>query len=251
MPQESTPQMTGHGFFPLSLAARYEKLAEERDAQKGPRYFRLNYALLFWLFFIGSILGLGLETIYHLVVFGGWESRAGLVWGPFSPIYGSGACILTLLLNRYYYKHDLIIFLISMAIGSVIEYCTSFGMEVLWNAVAWDYSGTFGSINGRTNFMFGMMWGLLGLFWVRILFPVLKKGFSLIDLKKAATVSLTWIMSLFMLFNIVVSCLALERQSERLDNIPAHTRIDQLIDKHFPNEWMEKRFENMTVSPRQ
>ena len=52
----------------------------------------------FIIFLISSILGLLLETVYTLVVFGVFESRAGLVWGPFSPLYGCGAVLLTALL---------------------------------------------------------------------------------------------------------------------------------------------------------
>ncbi len=53
-----------------------------------------------------------------------------------------------------------------MVVGASLEYGASWMMETFWHAIAWDL-GTFGSINGRTNFFFGVMWGTLGLFWVR------------------------------------------------------------------------------------
>ena len=59
--------------------------------------------------------------------------------------------VLTVSLNRFYHSHNLIIFLIAMLLGSVMEYATSWLMEVLWGAIAWDYTGTFGSINGRSE----------------------------------------------------------------------------------------------------
>ena len=45
------------------------------------------------LFVAGSVFGLVVETAFHAIVYGGYESRAGLVWGPFSPIYGVGAVV--------------------------------------------------------------------------------------------------------------------------------------------------------------
>ena len=131
-------------------------------------FLGIDYFTLFWIFVAGCVFGLVVETVFHAIVYGGYESRAGLVWGPFSPIYGTGAVVLTVSLNRFYHSHNLVIFLVAMVVGSVLEYVTSWGMEFFWGAVAWNYSGTFGSINGRTNFAFGMMWGLLGLVWVRV-----------------------------------------------------------------------------------
>ena len=49
-----------------------------------PRYIQLSFAKLFWIFVVGSILGLLIEDVFHVLVYHEWESRAGLVWGPFS-----------------------------------------------------------------------------------------------------------------------------------------------------------------------
>lgn len=50
------------------------------------------------IFLIASILGLVLEMVWMFAMFGIVESRVGLVWGPFSPLYGFGAVLLTMLL---------------------------------------------------------------------------------------------------------------------------------------------------------
>ncbi len=211
-------------------------------------YLTLDFFTLFWLFFAGSIIGLAVETVFHMIVYGGWESRAGLVWGPFSPIYGVGAVLLTLFLNRFYHSHNLVVFLIAMVIGSLIEYATSWLMEVAWGAVAWDYTGTFGSIQGRTNFFFGMMWGMLGLVWVRVFLPFVKFVFSHINRKSVVVKVIMVCMVVFMAVNIVCTCLALSRESERKDGIPATNPVQQLCDTWFPDSYLQARFENMTVS---
>ncbi|MEG1517525.1 MAG: putative ABC transporter permease [Raoultibacter sp.] len=236
---------------PLTTRPRndtYIKAVKEVKSLFGRRFIKLNFFTLFWLFVIGSIIGLGVETVFHAIVYGGYESRAGLVWGPFSPIYGAGAALLTLFLNRFYYSHNLVIFLIAMVVGSAIEYITSWGMQFFWGAIAWDYSGTFGSIGGRTNFLFGMMWGMLGLVWVRVVLPLVKRGFKRINQKSKIIKIITILVTLFMVVNIVVTCLAMDRQSQRAAGIPASNPIEHAIDTTFPDAWMQARFENMTIS---
>lgn len=226
------------------------KLIRSFRAQLAPRYLHLSFFTLFWIFFSASILGLFLEDIFHLVVYGGWESRAGFVWGPFSPIYGVGAVVLTLFLNRFYYTHDLIIFLVAMVLGSCLEFGASWMMEYFWNAIAWDYTGTFCSIAGRTNFFFGVMWGTLGLFWVRMVLPIIKRiQFRFPHPHHKVYKTITWILIVFMFVNAVVTVLALHREGQRSEGIPAASPIDHALDEVFPDEWLQERFHNMTVSP--
>ena len=201
------------------------EIGKEAREQVRPNqgYLKIDYFTLFWLFVAGSVFGLVVETVFHAIVYGGYESRAGLVWGPFSPIYGVGAVVLTVSLNRFYHSHNLIIFLIAMLLGSVMEYATSWLMEVLWGAIAWDYTGTFGSINGRTNFAFGVMWGLLGLVWVRTILPFIKRVFSHVDARSMLARLVTAALSLFMALNIAVTLLALDREGQRAAGVPATT----------------------------
>lgn len=210
-------------------------------------YLKIDYFTLFWLFVAGCVFGLAVETVFHAIVYGSMESRAGLVWGPFSPIYGVGAVVLTVSLNRFYHSHNLIIFLVAMLLGSVMEYTTSWLMEVLWGAVAWDYSGTFGSIDGRTNFAFGVMWGLLGLVWVRIILPFIRRVFSHVDSKSTLTRAITVALSLFMAVDIAVTVLALDREGQRAAGVPALTWEQQFFDDHFPDSFLQARMQNMSV----
>ena len=214
-----------------------------------PGYLNLSFLLLFWVFVSASVLGLALEDVFHVLVYGGYESRAGFVWGPFSPIYGVGAVALTLFLNRFYYTHDLVIFLVAMVVGASLEYGASWMMETFWHAIAWDYTGTFGSINGRTNFFFGVMWGTLGLFWVRLVLPIIKgvqKRFSNKSSKAFKVIS--WLLVVFILVDAVMTVLVLHREGQRTQGIPPATQIDVMLDDVFPDEWLQERFHNMTVS---
>lgn len=225
------------------------ELGQEVKEQVRPDqgYLKLDYFTLFWLFIAGCVFGLAVETVFHAIVYGGFESRTGLVWGPFSPIYGVGAVVLTAFLNRFYHSHNLIIFLVAMVLGSCIEYGTSLLMEYLWGAIAWDYTGTFGSIDGRTNFAFGVMWGLLGLVWVRTVLPFIRRVFSHIHAKSLLARVITFALTLFMVVDITTTVLALDREGQRARNIPATTWEQQFFDEYFPDSYLQARMQNMSV----
>ncbi|MDR0308545.1 MAG: putative ABC transporter permease, partial [Coriobacteriales bacterium] len=125
-------------------------------------HIRLNYYNLFWIFIICSILGLVGETLFCYLQTGRIHSRAGLVWGPFSPIYGSCAVFMTIVLNRIRNRHLPVIILTSMLIGMAFEFLVSLLLERCFGLQSWDYSGTFMNIGGRTNLFFGIIWGVAG-----------------------------------------------------------------------------------------
>ena len=77
---------------------------------------------------------------------------------------------------------------------------------------------------------------------------VYKRQFQHINFKSTAMRIFTWLMVIFMAVNIVVTVLALHREGQRTENIPPATPIDVWLDETFPDDWMQKRFENMTVS---
>ena len=53
------------------------------------------------IFIVASVAGLILEMVWMFVSSGRTELRVGLVWGPFSPLYGFGACLLTMVLWNF------------------------------------------------------------------------------------------------------------------------------------------------------
>ena len=225
-----------------------QEVKEQVKPDRG--FLHIDYFTLFWLFVSGCVFGLVVETAFHAIVYGGYESRAGLVWGPFSPIYGVAAVVLTAFLNRFYHSHNLIIFLVSMVLGSVIEYSASLMMEELWGAVAWNYDGTFGSIHGRTNFAFGVMWGLLGLVWVRTVLPAIKHAFTHVNAKSIAVRLVTAVLSVFLALDIALTLFALDRESQRAVGVPATTWEQQFFDQHFTDDYLQSRMQNRSVNGR-
>ena len=123
----------------------------------------LSPAKLFWLFVIGSFVGFVLETIGCLVTAHHFEVRVGLVLGPFIPVYGIGAVALTLALYRLRGRRELLIFFVAALAGGLVEYLSSLFQELALGTISWEYSDTPLNVGGRTNLMFSLIWGVLGL----------------------------------------------------------------------------------------
>ena len=229
-----------------------------RDLE-GKGFIELNFFNLFWVFVVCCFLGLIIETVYHfaVVVPGEIQDRAGLLFGPFSPIYGFGAVLMTVALNRFYKANPAIIFVVSAVIGGLFEAATSLFMELGFGAVAWDYSGStiFGLFpdpiavifGGRTSALFMCMWGVLGFVWIKVCLPWMLKLINLIPWK--VRYSFTTICAVLMLVNGVMTLEALDCWFERLSGIPQTTPIEQFYAERYDNDYMAHRFESMTITP--
>lgn len=227
--------------------------------ETGEGYIKLNYFNLFWVFFVCSVLGLILEEVWHMVVVdpGVYQDRAGMLFGPFSPIYGFGAVLMTMALNRFYKKNPLIIFLVSTLIGGAFEVFVGWFMQTSFGVVSWSYSHIrlFGMpdpiavlTGGRTCTPFACMWGLGGLIWIKVLLPRLLKLINMIPWKRrySATVILTAVM----LIDGVMTLQSLDYWYQRVNGTVRNIPVAQFYDKHFDNEYMENRFQSMTMSPK-
>ena len=55
---------------------------------------------IFFIFMIGSLIGYIVEMIVALVQNGHLESRQGVLYGPFTPVYGIGIIVFYLFFNK-------------------------------------------------------------------------------------------------------------------------------------------------------
>ena len=217
--------------------------------ETGKGFIALNFFNLFWIFTVCCVLGLIIETVYHFVVVdpGHYQDRAGLLFGPFSPIYGFGAVLMTVALNRFHDKNVVLIFLVSAVIGGAFEYLTSWFMQFAFGIVAWDYSGTFLSIDGRTNGMFMAMWGVLGVVWIKLCLPWMLKLVNLIPWNWRYAV--TSVCAALMIVDGAMTLLSLDCWYQRMAGKPAETAMAQFFDRNFDNEYMQERFQSMSIDP--
>lgn len=203
----------------------------------------LNYYKLFLLCFVGSFLGVVIETIFVLATRGIWMNRVGLVYGPFNLLYGAGAVILTLALYRFRNRGSWLSFLGGMVIGSVVEYVCSWAQEMAFGSRSWDYSNAPFNINGRICLLFTIFWGILGVFWIKNIYPRMTQW--ILKIPEKAGKPAVWVLTVFLVFNSAVSVISVYRWSQRLDNVPPRGQFWEMIDERFPDERMERTFPSM------
>lgn len=195
---------------------------------------------IFWVFLFGCIFGCVFEMVLTFFQRGVWVSRQGVIYGPFNPVYGLGAVIFTIFLTKY--KNPLKIFLGGMLLGGGFEYICSLLQQMIFGTTSWNYSKQFLNIGGRTSFWIMVGWGILGLIYVKLVYPVLSKLIEKIPVRIGNV--LTIILALFMIVDCGISASACLRQSERDSGIKAENKFDVFLDKHYPDNRLEKVFEN-------
>lgn len=203
----------------------------------------LNFYKLMLIFFIGCFTGVVIETLWCLLTRGYFESRAGLVYGPFNLVYGIGALVLSLCLYKFRNRGSWISFLSSILVGSVVEYGCSWVQELMFGTRSWDYSNMPFNINGRICLLYSIFWGILGVFWIKTLYPRISRLILKIPNKIGKIV--TWIVTVFMVINIAVSGIAVMRWGQRVRGAEPSNEFWEFIDERFPDERMERIYANM------
>lgn len=198
---------------------------------------------LIWVFLSTAFLGDFIETVYCGLVDGKWMSRSSVLYGPFSFVWGAGAVLLTIVLQRLAGKNDRYVFAAGFVIGGVYEYSCSVLTEALFGTVFWDYSNMPLNIGGRTNAMFCFFWGSLAVIWVKEIYPRLSRRIE--DLPHLPGKILTWAALLFMLCNAALTAAAMARYGTRTLQPAPSNQFEEFLDQHYTDEYMEHRWQNM------
>jgi len=148
---------------------------------KERQYFEKWYGFTTYIlfFFTFSIMGWIWEVGLHVVQTGDFVKR-GVLYGPWLPIYGTGG-VLVLLLLRKAFRNPIFTFFLTMVISSVMEYFTSWVLEMNTGVRWWDYSGYFMNINGRICLQGAVVFGIGGCLIVYIFAPGLEMLYKKIN----------------------------------------------------------------------
>ena len=164
-----------------------DRLSPNMITQKKDRPLKIHYlrrysvASLIFMFFIFSFLGWTWEVSIHLFKRGIFINR-GVLHGPWLPIYGSGGILILVLLYRLR-KWPILEFLATVLICGVVEYFTSYYLELTKGMRWWDYSGYFLNLNGRICAEGLFVFGVGGMALVYIVAPIIDSLFRRVNAK--------------------------------------------------------------------
>lgn len=136
----------------------------------------LDYLLYFIIY---SFVGWLAEVIFVYIKTGKFVN-CGLLYGPFLPIYGSGA-LGAVLIGQYLDNNYLLIFILSALISSMIEYAVHYVLEKTLNLRLWDYSDKVFNLNSRICLEYATLFGIGSVAVVVMLHPWIADQISGID----------------------------------------------------------------------
>ena len=206
----------------------------------------LNFYKLFWVFFIGAFIGVVVEVIFCLIVDHHYESRKGVIYGPFNPVYGFGAVLMTMALYWLRKRNSVWIFVCGAILGAAFEYICSWYQETFLGTVSWDYSDMIGNIGGRTSLLYALFWGTLAIAWMKLIYPFLSRLIEKIPNRIGK--ALTWVLAIFMAFNCLISAAAVNRMSARHEGVEARSAFDVFLDETYPDEFLTQIYTHMAYS---
>lgn len=138
-------------------------------------------------------------------------------------------------------------FLSFAVLGGVVEFAASWFLQRFFGILAWDYTGTFLSIDGRTNGFFMFLWGVLGVLFVRVVMPwVHTHVFPLVERVPRRA---TGVCAALMVVDIVLTLIAFNCWYHRSAGQVPQTPVQTFCAEYFDDGFMARRFEVMSLYP--
>ncbi len=169
--------------------------------------------LTYWVIY--SFLGWVLESIVRTIC----EKKiinTGFLKGPFCPIYGFGAIIMILFLDRFK-NNVLFLFLISIIVLTLWEYIVGVLLEKLFSTKYWDYSDHKLNYKGRICLTNSIAWGILGVLFINYIHPFVMQMLNHVDFIYVFII--TSIIALILLIDTIISVVKIKNIKSTLEKI--------------------------------
>lgn len=155
-------------------------------------------------FFTYAFLGWALETIFCLVTLGTFLKR-GFLYGPICPMYGYAAISMIYFLRKIK-SNTISKFFLCMILFTIFEYIVAVVLEALFGLRWWDYSNERFNFQGRISLPYSIAWGIIGVVFVEMIHPRVKKIVEKIENKinlKVFNVLLYFIICIYFLDTVL------------------------------------------------
>jgi len=224
---------------------KVEKNEVKDEQNKSKKSFSiLGYSIwrILAYFIIYSVIGYIIETLFGIITKGVWESRQSFLYGPFCAIYGLGAVVMILSLQRFN-KNNNSLFFGGFIVGSIVEYVISLLGEIILNVKWWDYSDMPLNINGRICVYFSLFWGFLAIYLMSYANPRvdklinwIKSKFSLKFLKSTVIFLIIFLFIDFGITSYALKMFFLRMVKEYDINIGDKQVVEQAYEDVYGNE---------------
>ena len=203
----------------------------------------ITYEKLFWLFIIGSLIGVVMEGTFCVFSKGHWESHVLTLVGQFNALYGAGAVLFYSVIALLHNKKTITKVAVITVVATLLELLCGILLADGLGMKAWDYSESYMNYRGIICLTFALGWGLAGLVFC-LFFDKIDRGLSKLQGKKWKITCLA--LSVFMAVNLSLTAVTIYRWSERHYDVAASTKIGTIIDEYAPDDWMQQRFVEWT-----
>lgn len=208
---------------------------------------KLSFPLLVWIFALCSVVGLVVETLVSYPVDGVWKDRAGLLWGPFSPIYGVGGVLMTVALNRLADARPVTLFAAAALVGATFECAAGWFWKHAFGIVAWSYADQPFNVGGYTCLGMALVWGAAGLAWMRLGLPRVVRLFDRIPVP--ARRPLASLLFAFLVVDAIMTVVAFGCWFDRQAGLPAEGPVSAYFAERYDDAFMAERFQTMSIYP--
>ena len=137
---------------------------------------RKKITILLLIFIVSGIIGFVYETFFYRIEYGYFVKR-GTSFAPWIPIYGFGGLFMALITNKHK-ENPLKVFFLSLIIAGALEFLTGYYLFHVEHIRLWDYNTemlNFGNIGGYICLRSILLFGISGIFLVKVLIPSLDK----------------------------------------------------------------------------
>lgn len=206
---------------------------------------RLGCSDLLAVFLVCSVVGLAVETLVSYPVDGEWKDRAGLLWGPFSPIYGAGGVLMSLVLKPLERKPMWVLWATAAVAGGAFEYFAGWFWEAAFGIVAWSYEGRPFDIGGHTCLGMAVVWGFAGLLWARWGLPAVVGAWRKIPEKAARPLAAA--AGAFLAVDVAMTIVGFSCWFDRQSGEVPDTPIERYFEANYGDAFMAERFQTMSI----